>query len=56
MKLFSRTFMIDVRKFPDDEEVLIDVDNFKFKEYIKYLLRNKFKDLEIKDHFPYRVI
>jgi hypothetical protein len=36
--------------------MLIDIENFDVKEYMKYLLRSKFKDLEDKDHFPYSVL
>jgi hypothetical protein len=46
----------DMNRYPDHEELLIDIDKFDLKEYLKFLLRTKFDDLEDKDVFPSRVL
>lgn len=43
-------------RYPDDDELLVDLENFDTKEYMKHLMKTKLQDLEEKDIFPYRVI
>ncbi|CAD8059505.1 unnamed protein product [Paramecium sonneborni] len=53
---YRKEYLINLKKWPDDNEVLIDIDKFNFFEYIKFLFKSKFDDLEEKDQFPYRAL
>eukprot|EP01016_Furgasonia_blochmanni_P053641 TRINITY_DN8704_c0_g1_i5.p1 TRINITY_DN8704_c0_g1~~TRINITY_DN8704_c0_g1_i5.p1 ORF type:complete len:239 (+),score=35.66 TRINITY_DN8704_c0_g1_i5:65-781(+) len=44
----------DLKSYPDDKDVLVDVDKFKWKDYLMFILNPKnYSKLEPKDEFPY---
>lgn len=43
-------------RYPDHDELLIDVETFELIPYLKYLMKTKWDDLEPKDEFLYRVL
>lgn len=47
--MYRKEYLLNLQKWPDDNEVLIDIDKFNFLEYIKFLFKSKFDDLEEKD-------
>lgn len=35
---FKPKYVIPMARFIDDDDVVVDIENFSFKEYIKFLL------------------
>ena len=48
----SKETWIDIARYPEDNDVLIDVNNFRLVPYIKHLIKNR-HNLEEKDSFPF---
>ncbi len=53
--LDSEIHIVDMTKYPDDNEVVVDIHKFNFKEYVKYLIKNAYR-LEEKDEFLFVVL
>ena len=40
-------FFVDWKRYPDHNEVVVDLDNFSVREYVSNIMKSKFVDLEI---------
>ena len=47
--MYRKEYLVNLQRWPDDKEVLIDIEKFNLIDYIKFLFKSKFDDLEEKD-------
>ncbi|CAD8144547.1 unnamed protein product [Paramecium pentaurelia] len=50
----KKEYLLNLIRWPDDNQVLIEIDKFNLFQYIKFLFKSKFDYQEEKDQFPYR--